>query len=237
MKFNSIIRIQNQLREKGYYKGGVDGIWGPSSQEALMTAVRKDGAELYFSFDEFRKFFKVPFLKQSFVDSINFLFASFNKYSSQGALNPLYVAYMLATAWHETAHTMLPIEEYGKGRGRPYGTNRDINGTYYKNIPHFFYGRGYVQLTWLTNYAYMSKKLGIDLVNNPSLALDPKHAADIMIIGMLEGSFTGKALSHYFKFGEFHEFVEARRIINGKDKASLIAGHAVKFLECVTLKF
>ena len=28
-------------------------------------------------------------------------------------------AYILATIWHETATTMQPIAEYGKGKGRP----------------------------------------------------------------------------------------------------------------------
>lgn len=32
-----------------------------------------------------------------------------------------WLAYMLATAKWETAHTMQPIEEYGKGRGHSYG--------------------------------------------------------------------------------------------------------------------
>jgi putative chitinase len=54
-----------------------------------------------------------------------------------------WLAYMLATAFHETAHTMQPIEEIGHGKGRKYGT--PVNG-------HVYYGRGYVQLTWDYNY-------------------------------------------------------------------------------------
>ena len=30
-------------------------------------------------------------------------------------------AYMLATSYHETAQTMMPIEEWGRGRGKSYG--------------------------------------------------------------------------------------------------------------------
>lgn len=40
-------------------------------------------------------------------------------------------------------------------------------------------GRGLVQLTGKDNYADMSKKLGLDLVNNPELANDPAIAAKI----------------------------------------------------------
>src|SRR5689334_14433111 len=51
-----------------------------------------------------------------------------------------WLAYMLATAKWETANTMKPVEEIGKGRGRAYGVPK-ANGQIY-------YGRGYVQLTW-----------------------------------------------------------------------------------------
>ncbi|TOE35570.1 hypothetical protein CGJ43_25525, partial [Vibrio parahaemolyticus] len=56
-----------------------------------------------------------------------------------------YLAYVLATTYHETGHTMKPIEEWGKGQGRPYGEPDPETGQTY-------YGRGYVQLTWLANY-------------------------------------------------------------------------------------
>jgi putative chitinase len=100
-----------------------------------------------------------------------------------------WTAYCLATAYHETAHTMLPIAEYGRGRGKAYG--EPINGKVY-------YGRGYVQLTWIKNYETMGKLLKADLVGNPELALDPKIAAQVMFEGMIRGSFTGKRLSDFF---------------------------------------
>ena len=123
---------------------------------------------------------------------------------------------------------MLPIEEYGKGRGRKYGQNIDIDGSRYKGLPHIYYGRGYVQLTWLTNYKRAGDKICMDLVNHPELALNPTYAAQIMIAGMREGWFTGKKLSDYIKNGKV-DYVGARRIINGTDKAQLIAGYAKQF--------
>lgn len=206
-----------------------DGEWGNKSQQALLASGKKldyDWDKLRLQFGQFR---------QSQVDGFNAIVDAANQFGTD-AINPLYFAYMLATAWHETAHTMQPIEEYGKGRGRRYGSNIDINGSRYQGLPHIYYGRGYVQLTWLTNYVLMGKKLGIDLVNNPSLALDPKHATDIMIMGMLDGLFTSKRLSDCIKHGSYAEFVSARRVINGKDKDALIAGHAVRFLDCLQLK-
>ncbi len=66
-----------------------------------------------------------------------------------------WAAYMLATVKHECADTWRPIEEYGKGKGRPYGTPVTVtapDGTQYVNA---YYGRGFVQLTWKLNYDKM----------------------------------------------------------------------------------
>ncbi len=120
-------------------------------------------------------------------------------------------AYILATCWHETAHTMQPIPEFGKGAGKPYGTT--------------YYGRGYVQLTWQANYAKASKIVGVDLVAHPDLALRPDIAGQILINGMTAGWFTGKKLSD-FPAGDYYHM---RRIINSMDRAPLIAGYAEAF--------
>lgn len=138
------------------------------------------------------------------------------------------LAYMLATTYHETAGTMQPIEEYGKGKGRVYGKPDPITG-------HTYYGRGFVQLTWKQNYKTMGDLLGIDLVNKPDLALKPDIATQILFEGMLQaksykGDFTGKCLEDYFN-DKKDDPVNARRIINGTDKANLIAGYHYKFLE------
>lgn len=201
-----------------------DGIWGKQSQETIKDKT----IELDFSVirSQFGR------LNQSQVDGFNAILKAINEWGGD-AKNPLYVAYMLATAWHETARTMKPIEEYGKGKGRRYGSNIDINGTRYTGLKHFYYGRGYVQLTWLTNYKNMGKILGVDLVNKPELALDHHTASKIMIYGMLNGSFTGKRLSNYLKKGTLEEFKQARRIINGMDKATNIAYQAQAFLQAI----
>lgn len=139
-------------------------------------------------------------------------------------------AYMLATAFHETAHTMQPIEEYGHGRGRAYGHPA---GPW-----HCIYdGRGDVQLTWEANYKHATARLrwlgvigeDVDLERNPDLAMRPDIAAAIMIHGMLEGWFTGKTLTDYFNDHK-DDPAGARRIINGTDRAQLIAGYHGNFL-------
>ncbi len=138
-------------------------------------------------------------------------------------------AYMLATDFHETAATMRPITEYGKRAyfdkyepgtavGARLGNTQSGDG-------FLFRGRGYVQLTGRANYLRAGAKLGIDLIRDPDLALRPEIAAVIMLRGMLEGWFTGKKLSDYLP----GDYVNARRIINGTDRAALIAGYARTF--------
>ena len=160
-------------------------------------------------------------MEQSQVDGINFLLDAFEAVYPNG--DPRWLAYMLATAYHETAAMMEPISEYGLGRGRPYGV--EINGQVY-------YGRGYVQLTWRTNYEAMSLVTGVNLVKEPGLALRPDVAAKIMFYGMEHGTFTGQRLADYFT-PHATDFLDARRIINGMDHAALIASYAHNFLESI----
>ena len=127
-------------------------------------------------------------------------------------------AYMLATAKHETANTFAPIEEYGKGKGLPYGKPDRKTGLVY-------FGRGYVQLTWVKNYQTMGTVLGLPLYTQPDLALRYDVAYKIMSYGMTHGTFTGVALSRYINEGKT-DYQNARKIINGTDKADLIAGYA-----------
>jgi putative chitinase len=139
--------------------------------------------------------------------------------------DPRWLAYMLATAYHETAFTMQPIREFGRGRGRRYGTpDPQTSQTYY--------GRGYVQLTWKDNYAKATQLFGRDFVNQPDLALDSGLAAAIMFSGMSGGWFTGKKLGDYFSPG-VEDWFNARRIVNGTDRADQIATYGRRFLAAI----
>jgi len=133
--------------------------------------------------------------------------------AEQAGLTPAQTAYVLGTVQHESlmGQTMVEIGaqcgQYGAG---------------------CYYGRGYVQLTWQENYQEWSNRLGIDLVNNPDLATQPEIAAQIVVAGMKEGTFTGVGLDDYIN-GETVDFYNARRIVNGTDRASTIASHAEKY--------
>jgi putative chitinase len=137
-----------------------------------------------------------------------------------------YLAYILATVYHETDRKFQGIREYGRGAGRKYGRPHPVTRQVY-------YGRGFVQLTWDYNYSRMSSVVGVDLMNNPDAALDLRNCVKITFFGMLNGSFTTKKLSDYFT-NTREDWVGARRIINGKDKANLIADYAKKFYGAIS---
>lgn len=151
------------------------------------------------------------------------------------------LAYVLATAFHETAGTMAPVRE-GSTRTRRLtdAQARKVVAKYRYGKPdpetgHVYYGRGLVQLTWRRNYEKMGKAFGVDLVRNPDLALSLDLSAKILIEGMTEArtnlcDFTNKCLSDYFT-PDKEDPEGARRIVNGTDKASLIAGYYKNFLD------
>lgn len=135
-----------------------------------------------------------------------------------------WTAYGLATAFHETNATMEPVRE-------AYWLSEDWRKAHLRYFPH--YGRGYVQLTWEQGYRRADTELGLGgkLVADPDLALDPEIAARILVAGMSEGWFTSKSLATYLpdELGTVAQFTQARRIINGTDRAPKIAGEAIDF--------
>lgn len=130
-----------------------------------------------------------------------------------------WLAYMLGTAFHETAQTMQPIMERG--------TQKYLRGKKYWP----WIGRGYVQLTWPNNYKTMQMLLAVsgfdvDIVKTPDNAMRPDVAAFIMFEGMIRGTFTGKKLATYFNTTTT-DWINARRIINGVKKGEKLPDRAV----------
>lgn len=154
-------------------------------------------------------------------------------------LRTSWVAYALATTWHETAATMEPILEHGgptyfRRMYDPEGTRPHVARALGNTMPGDgvrFAGRGYVQLTGRANYDRAAKVTGYPLVGNPDLAMRPDIAAEILRAGMLEGWFTGRKFSTALPdtIASREQFRNARRIINGTDKADKIAGYALDF--------
>ena len=149
-----------------------------------------------------------------------------------------WLAYALATAWHECR--LRPIHEMGGAKylskydtgalAKALGNTPQADGDGIK-----YAGRGLVQLTGRTNYENAGKALGLDLLAHPDKALEPDVATRILIWGMEGGKFTGKALKDYLpdRLGTVPQFEQARRIINGRDKAAMIAGYAGRFQDAL----
>lgn len=146
-----------------------------------------------------------------------------------------WLAYILATVWHETNKTMQPIEEYGKGKGRKYGGRRWYSGAFYTDIKHIFFGRGHTQNTWRDIYLRLtqSNKRGWDFVNKPELLLQMEPSIWATFYAMINGLYTGRSLKMHFN-ATTNDPPGARKIINGNDKAILIAGYHYKFLGTLT---
>ncbi len=143
----------------------------------------------------------------------------------QGVTNKAQLAYILATTVHESgagAH----MEEFASGRA--YEGRRSLGNTQPGDGPRFK-GRGYVQITGRRNYTDWSRRLGMDLVGNPNLAKNPQVAARILVGGMRDGTFTGRRLDHYINDNQT-DFHNARRIVNGTDKAGTFAQTAQRLL-------
>jgi len=167
-------------------------------------------------------------LSQPQVDGMNIILDAFEARN----VPKHFQAYPLATAYHETAFTMQPIDELGgyayfeKNYG-PAGRNparAKRMGNIHVGDGAKYHGRGFVQCTWHVNYERATKELGVDFLNHPELAKEPQHAADIMILGMTEGWFTGRKLGDYFS-PTMARPKPARAIINGTDCDDEIAGY------------
>lgn len=127
-------------------------------------------------------------------------------------------AYLLATAYHETAHTMKPVTEYGSQK-------------YLRSKKYWpWIGRGYVQVTWKDNYIKLKNATGVDVISDPDKALDPEVAAIALVNGTMEGWWTGKPLTKYVTLQKSN-FYQARRTVNGLDKAQQIAEYAKQYDE------
>lgn len=168
-------------------------------------------------------------LVQTRVDAIEFLLDSFEEQEASWS-DYRHIAYAFATISVETAWTFAPIGEIGRDAYfRKYDGRSDLGNTGPGDGLRFK-GRGYVQITGRKNYTKFASLLGVDLIAAPALALEHAIAFRIMTIGMSNGLFTGKKLADYINDREC-DFVNARRIINGLDRAGEIAGYARVFCE------
>lgn len=171
-----------------------------------------------------KKFFpcyrsKFGSLSQSQADGLGFLLDKIEDDDKWQSVSQ--IAYFLATIKHETANSFQPIKEKRERATSPRRANQDrywLTGEY---------GRGYVQITWDRNY----RKFGLN-PDERDKALEPDTAYMIAARGMREGLFTGKKLSDYTDLNP-PDYRNARKIINGLDRADEIAEIANKLRNCL----
>lgn len=210
-----------------------DGQWGPKTDAAFNAALDElerlrvpEVPPEEFAVSEAAFFSAVranPFggrLSQPAVDGLDALLQAWGLY---GDRSQRHLAYVLGTAFHESDR-FRTMEEYASGAA--YEGRASLGNTHLGDGKRFK-GRGFVQITGRRNYVDWGNRLGLDLVSQPELAADRTIAARIAVEGMLLGTFTGKKLADY------SDFVQMRRVVNGTDKASMIATYAEAFLKAL----
>lgn len=207
-----VAAVQTELNRSGYFLN-IDGVVGPKTLAAFNQFKRdhflgQPGLLGKSTADALITAVTSPKTRD---DHIRLILRECNR---QGINDRRQLAYILATVKHETAHTYKPIDEYG--------------GPHTRYAP--YWGRGYVQLTWLDNYRKYSRLLGKNLVSHPELVKEPFTAAFILVHGFRTGAFTGLAIGSYINPTRC-DYTNARRCINSTDKAVLIAGHATQWLQ------
>jgi peptidoglycan L-alanyl-D-glutamate endopeptidase CwlK len=230
-------RIQESLKAKGFDPGAVDGDFGLGTEAAVIAFQKSEGlvadgivglqtqkalglvdVETPDSFQiekvtvskVSRMFPQTPIghIKENLPFVLDALRAA-------GLADKPMVLMALVTIRAETAR-FEPISE-GKSRfntspnGHPfdlYDNRRDLgnrgapDGDSYK-------GRGFVQLTGRANYAKYGAEMGQDLVNNPSLANDPKIASELL------ARFLKNKERKIRSFLADHDLAGARKVVNG----------------------
>lgn len=225
LSFEQVKELQAILLWLGYPVGSVDGLIGQRTRSAwqeyledFLKTSGKDISPAHIRILE-RKLEKTKkktihdfSTKAGTIEAIKW------ECKAQGIGLKSQIAYVLATVEWETARTFRPVREaYWKSE-----VWREINFRYFP-----FYGRGFVQLTWEKNYKKYADILGIDLVAKPDLAMDENIALFILVHGFKTGTFTGRKITDYIN--EFQsDFTNARRCINGTDRANEIAKLAKK---------
>lgn len=201
------------------------------------------GINRTFFFDHIRTVLFDGSLKQSQVDGLT---AILDKWEGEMPKDDdRWLAYMLGTAHHETGRTMQAVRETFAStddkaiaileKAFKAGKLTWVSTPYWRKDSkgRSWLGRGLVQLTHKSNYEKMAKETGIDLVGDPSQAMNLGVAVEIMFKGMIKGSFTGKKLGDFFSTTK-EDWRNARKIINGLEKADLVASYAKNYYGAIS---
>ncbi len=193
-------------------------------------------------------------LRQSTVTTLDAILDAVVKYGSDG-LPVTHVAYIMATAYHEVGPDLIPVREnmtYTKAvticktwstrfptlaSAQPYVrqpiklANKVYNGRMGNravgNDGWTYRGGGLPQTTGKDMYRKVGELVGVDLVAQPELILTPRIAVAALVVGMVDGIYTGKKLSDFAPLN----YYGMRSIINADAKrvGNEIADQAQQF--------
>lgn len=157
-----------------------------------------------------------------------------NKYTH---LSIRWLAYILATCYHETKARMMPT--YEDGTKAYFMRNYDISGhnpALAKKLGNVKVGDGYTfrgvgqgQITGRRNMRFAGKKIGVDLESHPEYMMRVEISTKVLVEGFIGGWFTGVRLSTYTASNGSFDAYNARRIWNKTDCASLIKAEYEQF--------
>lgn len=218
----------------------VDGIVGPKTVAALSAAVR--GKPQGASVIDRAKFFaylrsgNAPMFGSSLsTGQVSGIEGILDGFAKTGDGRDKTLGYGLATARREVGSGMVPVREgFSKSdaSARAYVAKHYPNKGYSKPTGPWgfvYYGRGYVQLTWLSNYEAEG------IAADPDRALDPEFAAELMFAGLLDGRWNGqwKGIAFYLPTGGPDDLKNARRTVNLTDHWEEIAGFYKQFIAAI----
>lgn len=187
-----------------------------------------------------------PKISASAVAGCERIVSAFGRFAPDGTVEQL--AYVLATAYHETGRRMQPVRE-AYGRNDQETKQRlqrafDAGKLVHVKTPYWddgWYGRGLVQLTHQRNYAgplrdHVKDRFGLDILDEPDLLITNfEISAYILIEGMIRGDtgvadFTSDALEDHVNHDQV-DYEKARRVVNPGDLSSYrpIAAYAAAF--------
>lgn len=238
----------------------IDGVVGRFTWESLQGKHPKESKDLdtnkwgKIDYDKFFEKYQYYFgenVSRETMKGYTAMLEYWNKAVKEEELHPNWLPYCLASAYHETGwkSRLIPCREgwkktdesavahvkwlYANGytsavdsRGNPYYVEAE-NGK-------VFFGRGLIQLTWERNYRFMGQRQGVGTLfyDDPDQLLTLKYSVPTLYIGMIEGLFTGRRLGQYIN-AKKTDYYNARRIVNGTDKANDIQGYALDFEKCL----
>lgn len=221
LTIDTLKQVQTGLKALGYPVGPIDGMFGPRTRSAWAEFKADNhrsepewiGPDSWALLQEEVLAISTPGKTHDFTTKDGTIEAIIYECRQQKIGSANQIAYVLATTEWETAKTFKPVKE-------AYWLSEEWRRRHLRYFP--YYGRGYVQITWRSNYQKYGEILGFDLVGNPDKALDPNVALFILVHGFKTGTFTGRKITDYIN-GDKADFYQARRCINGLDKAAEIA--------------